>query len=395
MFLALFSFLACAPQNATMTGGEFTMLMSLNSSLILINETIDPEDFDEHWQVDCREVPIGEEETFDKLENPIDVCNNDAWPPVHEGWLNIDGYEVVSEPIEPWRGEAIMTWEGDFQMTFHHHLPSGEDFRFAVVVDPNFQPRACVQSEDGTDVEWENLDGDWIENWSADIGGPDWTGTGTSGVLYYLNAGAYQFNPSSTDQSWSLQRDWRAGYTTAKFGEEDFGRRTTRYGLPESYASFELDDAYELAPENLFYTAMAEGADPTTDLDFQAQITEVREVAERVSAEFGLAQVEFKPMVHTNEWRTPDGIPSGLDAWVGLHYNWVRFDEGSTLEVGGNASGEFQLVYDAADGQSRLFVSGNFEVDKIKKDRWVVDDLEQTKLEENETVLCGESYAAE
>ena len=68
----------------------------------------------------------------------------------------------------------------------------------------------------------------------------------------------------------------------------------------------------------------------------------------------------------------------------------VETDAGSDLSVGGSASGKFFLVFDAIDSYSRFFVSGEFNVDRIKKDRWTTDDLNAIKIEENGTVLCSE-----
>ena len=81
---------------------------------------------------------------------------------IHEAWVHRDSFQSVGEKMAPWRGEGIITTEGDLQVTFHHTLPGGADFRFAFVVDPNFQPTECVG--DSGNVSLENLDGDWLEN---------------------------------------------------------------------------------------------------------------------------------------------------------------------------------------------------------------------------------------
>jgi hypothetical protein len=97
----------------------------------------------------------------------------------------------------------------------------------------------------------------------------------------------------------------------------------------------------------------------------------------------------IRPRVHDNAWREHDGSSAGLDGWVGLHYNWIRFDDGSTLERGGSASGEFSLLFDAEDNQSRIYVRGNFETRRIKQDTWVSEFVPEVKFEENGTTVCG------
>ncbi|MFT6376117.1 MAG: hypothetical protein ACJARS_002773, partial [bacterium] len=76
--------------------------------------------------------------------------------------------------------------------------------------------------------------------------------------------------------------------------------------------------------------------------------------------------------------------------WVELHYSYVRFDEGSAFEKGETVSGEFQLLFDASESQTRVMVSGRFNVDKLRQDRWVTDDVQAAKVDENGTSLCGE-----
>jgi len=102
--------------------------------------------------------------------------------------------------------------------------------------------------------------------------------------------------------------------------------------------------------------------------------------------------VAVAPRVHTNEWRTPDGNAPGLDGWVELHYNYVRFDQPREELASGNAaSGEFHLVFDGFESQSRVVVQGKFHIDEIQDDRWTVQNLEEDKLEEFGTEVCGQT----
>lgn len=106
----------------------------------------------------------------------------------------------------------------------------------------------------------------------------------------------------------------------------------------------------------------------------------------------GAEKVQWAPMYHNNLWRPSDGTKSGFDGWMELHYNMVVFDKTPeqmrALEVGDSINGAFTLVLDGLDSNSRWLVRGEFEVPKIKKDRWVTEDIRARKLEENGNDLC-------
>jgi hypothetical protein len=149
---------------------------------------------------------------------------------------------------------------------------------------------------------------------------------------------------------------------------------------------------------------MPAGADPTeepcaneTYADLAAQQDHAREVAAGIHEELGRMFTpeedgepvfDYMPITHSNFWRIPDGRPPGLDGWSELHYNYVVFSADSNLEEGGQAEGAFSLVLDADISSTRLFIKGNFQIDKIKKDRWKTDDLQAEKLIENGATLC-------
>ena len=308
----------------------------------------------------------------------------------YESWLHRDSFQVMQQQLDPWRGEAIITTEGDFQITFHHKV-GGEDFRFAFVIDPDFQPQECVGEGDQTFAE--DVDGNWLENWSTD------EADDAGGTLYFLNTFAYQFNPSDLEDAWFLPQDWLAGYGEAKLGEEDFFIRSARYGDPVAYSEYEaLGDLFGqvfVTVEDLFYIALDADDDPLTAdkdenkiPDFEEMREQMADVVNQTSFEYETLAYEATPIAHANDWRPPDGLPDGLDGWGEMHYNWVRIDDGSKLEVDGAASGEFHLLMGSTDSQSRVLVRGEFKVDKIKKERWGTRDIEAEKLEENGTVLC-------
>ena len=365
----------CNPKNAVIDEGRFTAFLSTSTSKTLSQQIIDLDGFESHTQLDCRSG------VDNKLPNPLAIC--DTFDPEHERWMAFDGYEVISAPLAPWRGEAVMTSEGDLLLTFHQDLNNGEDFRFAFVVNPNFQPKRCSLGEGGAAV-LEPIDGDWIGGWSADV---------DSGTLFYMNAGSYQFNPSNVEVQWTLPNEWLAGYATANFGAENMTMRSVRYGKPKAYASYELEET-AVRRQDLFYGGMEAGTDPSGDADYQALIDSVSGIRDEVIGEFGQVGVALAPRVHTNAWRTPDGNAPGLDGWVELHYNHVRFDQArEELAAGNAASGEFHLVFDGFESQSRVVVQGKFHVDEIAEDRWTVQNLEQDKLEEFGTEVCGQPAA--
>lgn len=405
----------CNPQNAQVPEGSFTAALAYSTSNTLLLEAVDLEAFEKRVSFDCRDAP--EEGEFDfrlptrngdlcdenacvKTDDPTDIqyvdssevealtadgydCD-ESYPPVHETWLAFDGFEVVTSPLEPWRGEAIITSEGDLQITIHNRLPGGADFRFAFVVDPKFQPRTCIADPETGGPKRVDIDGDWLANWSKDV---------DSGTLFYLNAGSYQFNPANLAESWTLPQEWLAGAAFARFAEEDFIARSVRYGRPSKYLAYEVDDS-ELTARDLFYCDVDAGADPTTDECIQGMKERVNGFAQDVRNELHLIDADVTPRVHTNEWRPPDGNEPGLDAWMEMNYNYVRVDQApDELIVGNPASGDFELVFDGLDSQSRLFIKGKFEVEKIKKDNWGVQDLRAEKYEEYGTILCGEPAA--
>lgn len=378
----------CAPQNAQLTEGEFTAFLAKNTSLTVAQGKVDLQGTTDHWALDCRTLTEGQVQ----LDEALPICENPLWPPLQEGWLARDAFYVQGEPMEPWRGEAVMTSEGDIQIAFHHKVSGGEDMRFAFVIDPQFQPHKCEETEDGTGTEWREVDGDWLANWSN----PAWTALpgvdGITGTVFFLNAASYQFDPANLDDVWSLPLEWRAGFANAKYAEEKMVMRTTRYGNPNAYTRFESEEITELSREDLFYVTLPEGTDLTTSPEFSAMCAEVHNVADQVEAEFALAGLSYRPAVHCNGWRPADGRPSGLDAWGELHYNWVRIDQSAdALGVSAPISGEFSLLFDGEQTQSRLVVRGRFTVDSVKADKWTTDDIAEIKTEENGTVLCGDS----
>jgi hypothetical protein len=414
---------ACAPNNATLVEGSYITFLSDGSSLSLVKDEVPYEKYKTHYTVDCREFADGEADL--QLPDALDICNKKKdWPPVYETWATYGGYWVVSEPLEPWRGEALITSEGDLQIAFHHRIPNGQDMRFVISIDPDFAPQHCVQDASGTTMR-EPLDGDWIENWSTETLG--WVADNADkygdaltdidqyndGKLYFLNALSYQYNPLDTTQpAWNLPEEWEAGAAQAKFVEEPMIERRTRYGDPRVYNAIEASGStetqyYGIDPADLFWCDLEPGSNPKTDECTNnrdhTSLTEIDDdvhaIAKDIHNELNVLMTpdvgsdqpvfDYMPLVHSNFWREPDGYPAGLDGWSELHYNYVVFDKSSDLTVGGSAEGAFGLVFDAAESASRMFVKGRFKIDKIKKDHWTTQDLELVKLVENGSTLCS------
>lgn len=413
---------ACAPQNAEIVQGSYTAFLSLNTSAVFVDQSIRLEDIDRVWGWDCRSLPDEELRLNDPRYPLISNCREGGGVEVfdgvasrplrHESWANRDAFVAVREELQPWRGEAVMTSEGDLNLTFHQALPGG-DFRFAIAVDPNFAPRSCEEVEGG--VAYEPIDGDWLANWSRAVDEPNWDGgdaevhwpeayrpPGGRGTVFFLNSFSYQFNPEERTRTWSIPPTMRAGYARARWGPEELFAVSTRYGLPSAYLAF--DEAEQGPPlSSLFYTPL----DPERFAgdDYEARIREFgpyinmmqtvqrtsNEIQEELTALYGENPDEHRPVVPSNAWRKPDGIPSGLDGWGELNYSWIRFDQDpSEIQVGGSLTGNFHARFYGANSQSHFFVQGYFSIDRIKKDRWVTRDVNRDKLEENGTTLCGE-----
>jgi hypothetical protein len=398
----------CNPQNAQLEGASFTAFLSTSTSPTYLNDQLglntDPdfnapdakftsaEPYDtpdglQHYQFDCR-TDVTDDELLPKAD--FSVCNSDVWPPQNESWATFDGYDVIKGDLAPWRGEAIITSEHDFQLTFHQNLPGGGDFRFMFVVDPNFAPSECRLNASGQS-ERTPVDGDWIAEWSKDI--PE---DSSAQTRFYLNAGSYQFNPDSLEQIWVLPPKWLAGFANANFVGETFNARSVRYGKPAKYLSYESDSGRDPTVRDLYFVDVPAGTDPNTDASFQRKLTEVQNTAADTTAELAALGQTYTPAVQSNVWRPIDGRKAGLDSWVELNYNFVDFDQAADdLTVGSEASGSFNLVFDASESQSKLFLQGRFVIDKITADPATVVNLQDLKQEEYGTTLCGADAVTE
>lgn len=401
--LALFV-VACEPQSATLVAGDYTAWLASTNSLTVAKGLIDYEAYgvgEDYFTIDCR-IPINggtvkQIEEF-RLDNRLRICDDDRGNrdapqgsyPVRERWIDQSGFHVVRGDLEPWRGEGFITSEGDVQIGFHQAIPGGQDFRFAITVDPEFQPRRCEQDGDG--VAYNNIDGDWIEQWSVGANGA---------TRFFLNAGASQFDPAGTDNAsrWFLPLEWQAGYAAGQFVDDAFRVRPTRYAEPEIYLDVEADGANgsSIAVEDLYYCALQPEQVPSESICMNSTLDQARVAAQEIESEFGVLGVRDveglpapRPIPHDNQWRAPDGFPGGLDGWVELNYSWIEFDAGSSFEPGGKATGRFHVVFDGNDSQSRFLVRGVFDVPAWDVDFWTAPYVPPIKFEENGNTVCGE-----
>jgi hypothetical protein len=172
----------CSPNDAVV-GGTFHAWLAKGSSAAVATGSMDLNKAS--FTVDCAsETP--EEDSFCNFGTPNPVDSRFDEPYFYDGSgtagadrpvfgqfarLGDDVFYGYQGEVVTWRSEAIMTSEDDFQLTVHHDLDGvapGQDFRFAFVIDPDYQPTVCIESGQTCYVEGDN-DGD---GW-ADYNDPD------------------------------------------------------------------------------------------------------------------------------------------------------------------------------------------------------------------------------
>lgn len=428
----------CKPTNAKMVDGTGTLSgwLSATSSFTLFKGNFDPAEVDgltvpDHpvegraWNIDCRE--LDREDADLRLEDPLQICNNTNWGEtvMTQRWMATDAWRGFQMPLDPWRGEALMTREGDLQIGFHNRLPGGEDFRWSFAIRPDFQPTTCDGS--GESVTAVPIDGDWLGEWSKDL---DWIAEQENvppflagvandfpgGKLYYLNARSYQLNPELLEdifeagRRWTLPNYWLAGYARATLSEEDFRARPTYYGDPGSYLQADSDLLEIVQPQQIYFAdgcveqaeftdgtlqpsqCTASSGNPERDGldDVQAIVVEDMRDTRR---EFNLiapegVDVDYMPIPHFNRWRPIDDEKAGLDAWMELNHSWVVLSADSDASVGGSVEGAFSILMDPDDSNSRLVVQGRFTVNRVKRETWGGPDLRAEKFEEAGLTPC-------
>mgnify|MGYP007046920529 CR=1 FL=1 len=190
------------------------------------------------------------------------------------------------------------------------------------------------------------------------------------GTIYYLNAGAYQLNPSNSEDYWYLPDEWRSGYARAKFAEEEFALSANDFVFLGAAYDSPDEAAYEAEVQNVVDNTLLWDAEPATYLFLDTD----------------LGVPEFK--VEDNSWRHVDNSEAGLDNWAEIHSSWVRIDDGAKFEPDGHVSGDFQIYMVGVEADSKMLVKGSFDTTNIREDKWSYGVLEEELYERNETVVC-------
>ena len=386
--LAFLLFTGCNPQHATITDGHWFTWLANNSSKVFIDESLpfledlSESTYDENLTVSMYECSgrtrsdngyVREQEGFAYTSG--DDCGDvDAISFESHKFLQNDGFYLLSQPVEPWRTEAMINGEGDLQLTVHHSLPDGEDFRFMFSIDPYFRPTLCTTDAAGN-PKVEYLDGsDWVDRWSEDEDGYD---------IYYLNAGAYQLNPSDTDDYWFLTTDMSSGFGHAKFSAEEFN------SIPTAYGNYDEDGGGD------DFMFVEDRNDVNYD-GYDSAVAGLEEQAGIWSDERALtagASIDDTPAfahkVEGNQWRPINASAAGLDGWGEVHSSWVRLSNDSEVVDGGTVKGDFQILFTAVESNSQILVKGAFEIEDLREDAWAYPILEDSKRAENNTIFCG------
>ena len=382
--------------------GSYVAFLSEGTSLSLAKGEVDPAhpDWTNSYDLDCRDFADAETRELLELEDPIpcggdlydDDPNADNVDRLHETWIPQAGYRVLHlDDITTWRGEAVITAEGDLQIGFHHRMPGGADFRFIFAVDPDFQPTTCDPDGSGG-VTTKPLDGDWIASWSDELRNisnlsddeqlayAHMADYADDGKLFFLNSQSYQVNPRQVADFWSLPDQFEAGAARAKISEELLIQRRSVWAFPRVYAQVDdptgSEDFSPFSNLDLWWCELEEGADPaSSSCDPTSQYSDMDDLEDQVLTTAGKTYDElerafrpgnvdpvfrFRPMTHLNRWRSPDGVPAGFDGWGEMHYNYVVFSGDSLLEAGGSAEGAFSLSFEAVDSFSQVFIHGTF-----------------------------------
>jgi hypothetical protein len=300
--------------------------------------------------------------------------------PSYFTWLNQYSYwksESAFGPdaaLEPWRSEAVLTTEGDLQLTVHMKIPGMGDMRFGWVIDPSFAPMECTDV-DGASAEVP-VDGDWLAGWSE----------GEEGTLWFINGGSYQINPSDNGEAWYLPPEWQAAYSFARFVDEPF------YSHATDYADIEGQPLWVNSYTDGVFEAPRGGAG-----GYAAWRDSITEAMSAVTDFTDVGKSDFAPTfkIDDNSWREVDDAEraeaAGFDGWLGVSPGWVRIDNPEAIVAGTDTpvTGEFQIYLEGVAAASKLMVKGEFKINNIREDVWGYDPgMEELKWKENGTVGC-------
>lgn len=415
MLLVLTSLIGCAPQDAEVSAHWFTWLAA-NSSPSVAENSIDSmleeatafECSGRGWDNDKDDWEggyIGPENEYltagqyvggdcapddggcdaAALAAECEDINNTYF----HTFLQDDGFYAMQGELESYRSEAYINSENDFQLSVHQSLDNGEDFRFQFTIAADFAPVECIDENGETVVQYVD-DKEWIGQWSD-------TEDGYS--IYYLNAGSYQLNPSSTDDYWFLVSEWNSGFGSAKFSSDEFNVLPGEYGDYEHVEDYEDNTREALFSNSSHFLAINDRSDLTdsslqdTYAAYSDKLSNYAETwGEEMSSTAGATSTDgnyvFSQKVEDNQWRELDAGLSGLDGWMELHHSWVRVKDNTSFEPGSVVEGDFQIMMGGLDSGSRLLVIGTFKVEDLRTDPWGFPFFEDEKREENNTPFC-------
>jgi hypothetical protein len=308
------------------------------------------------------------------IQHEVDECaaflEAQAWPIK----LASDGYYSFGSDIDAWRSEAIITGEGDLQITLHQDL-GGKDLHFSFTIMPDFEPVRCVSDETGG-ASIEQVDGaSWLDQWSADEDGH---------TIYYLNAYGFQDLDPAPDSTVGPSNitDWSSGFGYANLEGEEFIVDSPTYGDFTTYLGADIDRdlvaedpqpyaGVDAVIQNQYDQVIA----ATWDLA-RAEVHEAVEIAGAYSGDIAAPSWVYGVKVEDNKWRPLDGVLTGFDGWTEIHRSWVRIKDGSKIEPDGSVEGDFQMVLSGRQSGSQFAFRGTFKVERIREDKWAYNFLE-------------------
>jgi len=339
-------------------------------------------------------------------------------------WLDDKAYYLNTDKVESYREEAVLTSEGDLQLTVHTSTPFG-DVRFGWVVKPDYAPTQCATVDGKTEEQPLFGDADVVQNWSA---------TEDGGTLFYLNAGAFQVNPNNTGDYWFFDHKWDAAYGFSRFGDEDAYLYATDYqeyvdtaGAYVPYWVATGDNGavvggYDNAELATYHELNCGEGDDTCAIETYPDFVESMKdnfinggtdadgntvaPAQDDLANYGRLPQDtfpFNVKIEDNGWREIDpgkGTDgTGFANWVGVNPSWVHLDNSlddlKAVEPGTQdkpITGEFQIYLTSADTSGSVwFFHGKFEITTVERDTWGYSpELDDIKREENATPVCGD-----
>lgn len=390
MTALLLLLVGCNPHDGTLNGNYVVFMDAAASETITRLDTETKESIAERAgdlglePIDCRGLSADAGALEGSVACPETLTQWFTWLDSY-GFYKKSGKLTAEGDGAPWRVEALMTSEGGLQLTSHLDVDGIGDLRFGWVIDPDFGPVICEDDDENGVSHVVEVDGDWVESWSA----------GSEGKVWHLTGGAYQINPTNTDDYWYFPREWGSGVSFGRFAQEAFTGQPISYtdpaGVPLYHPDYDsLSSGFGVDP--WFPVGSTSYEEWRTEVD--TTLNESTELADLG----GVTDWEPLFLVEENTWRVSeaevgDEDAGGMENWVGISTGWVRIDNPDAIKVDNETpvTGEFQVYLRAANAGSAIIVRSEFTLDHIRDDKWGYSPtLEEQKVEENNTPTCGE-----